>query len=401
MNNGSPTSERYHSIDSLRAIMMMLGVLLHIVCGYAVIKDVWWFKDAATSRVADIFVLFLHVFRLPVFFVMAGFLGALLYTKRGWKGFATNRVARILLPMLLFQLFLFPAMEGISGFEWAVRHGEAKPIVGAFDWATSARCWSRIHPMHLWFLEYLAITCAIAALAAPVLSRICGRRAGAWFRAAVTSPWRAAIFALPTLVTLAFMRDGLLDTPHSFVPEPRIVAAYTVFFGFGWVLYHHRDLLQELTHGVWAQLTAALLLGGANAFCLVRRIEQRQDVAAFWGLAITGSLIVWLMIFGSTGFFVKYFSRPSPAMRYLSDSAYWQYLMHPVVVFPVQLLVAPLALAWYLKASIVTAVSVPVLIASYEWLVRPTWLGVLLNGRRYPKAAPAEVYSERPIYTLP
>ena len=351
MQNGTASSERYHSLDSLRAVMMLLGVLLHIVCGYAVIDGVWWFKDSATSRAADIFILFLHVFRLPVFFVMAGFLGALLYTKRGWKGFATNRASRILLPLVLFELVLFPMLEGMSGFKWAVDHGETNPIRGAIGWITSARCWSRIHPMHLWFLEYLALTCLVLVVLAPVVSRLCGPRASAWFRAAVTSPWRALIFAVPTLATLAFMRDGLLDTPHSFTPEPRIVVAYTVFFGFGWILYHHRDLLGEFTHGVGVQLTTALLFGAANAWFLVRRIEHRTDSLAFWGLAVTGSLVVWLMIFGSTGFFVRNFSQPSPAMRYLSDSAYWQYLMHPPIVYAMQLIVAPLAIAWYLKAG--------------------------------------------------
>ena len=382
------SSERYHSLDSLRAIMMLLGVLLHIVCGYAIIDGVWWYKDSATSRVADIFILFLHIFRLPVFFVMAGFLGALLYTKRGWTGFAKNRASRIILPLVLFQLILYPLLEGISGYRWAVEHDETNPIMGAFHWISSARCWSRIHPMHLWFLEYLALTCLVTAVAAPLLSKICGRRASAWFRAAVTSSWRAVIFAVPTLATLAFMHDGLLDTPHSFVPEVRILAAYTVFFGFGWILYHHRDLLGELTRGVGVQLTAAMLFSAANALFLVRRIEHHADPVAFWGLAVTGSVVVWLMIFGSTGFFIRHFSQPSPTMRYLSDSAYWQYLMHPPIVFAAQLAVAPLAVAWYLKAALVTAVSVPLLLVSYEWFVRHTWVGVILNGRRYAKVLP-------------
>jgi glucans biosynthesis protein C len=243
--------------------------------------------------------------------------------------------------------------------------------------------------MHLWFLEYLALTCAVMLVLAPLGRRICGQRAAAWFRAAVTSPLRGLVFAIPTLGTLAMMHDGLLDTPHSFVPELRIVLAYTVFFGFGWILYHHRDLLGELTHGVGVQLGAALLLGAANGWFLVRRIEHRGEQLAFWGLAVTGSLIVWLVIFGSTGFFVRHFSRPSNLMRYLSDSSYWQYLAHPPIVFATQLLVAPLPIAWFWKAAIVTAVSVPVLLLTYDWLVRSTWMGVLLNGRRYPRATTA------------
>ena len=48
------------------------------------------------------------------------------------------------------------------------------------------------------------------------------------------------------------MHDGLLDTPHYFVPVPRIVVAYTLFFGFGWALYLQRDLLGDFSRGVWA-----------------------------------------------------------------------------------------------------------------------------------------------------
>ena len=90
-------------------------------------------------------------------------------------------------------------LEGIAGYRWSVAHGEASPVQGALAWITSARCWSKIHPTHLWFLEYLLISCAIAVVAAPLLEPVLGRRAGAWFRAALTSRWRALIFAIPTL----------------------------------------------------------------------------------------------------------------------------------------------------------------------------------------------------------
>jgi len=48
-------------------------------------------------------------------------------------------------------------------------------------------------------------------------------------------------------------------------------------------------------------------------------------------------------------------------------------------------------LAWtdgnaYLKLLIISVVSIGLLLLSYQLLVRNTWLGVFLNGRREPKS---------------
>jgi hypothetical protein len=36
----------------------------------------------------------------------------------------------------------------------------------------------------------------------------------------------------------------------------------------------------------------------------------------------------------------------------------------------------------------VLALAVAILIATYNFMVRPTWVGVFLNGRRYPRHLP-------------
>ena len=47
-------------------------------------------------RVSEI--LFIHIFRMPIFFVMAGFFAAMLYLRRGPGGLAQNRATRIVVP---------------------------------------------------------------------------------------------------------------------------------------------------------------------------------------------------------------------------------------------------------------------------------------------------------------
>ena len=58
------------------------------------------------------------------------------------------------------------------------------------------------------------------------------------------------------------------------------------------------------------------------------------------------------------------------------------YLMHMPVVMAFQMALAPLSWPAAVKVPIVVALSFPTLVLSYDVLVRATWVGVLLNGRR-------------------
>ena len=88
---------RYHSLDQRRAVMMMLGLVFHSAISFAVtpLGDTWPYKDASTSRFFDLVVLFIHVFRMPTFFAVAGFFAASLSYRRGVHTVMRHRFARI------------------------------------------------------------------------------------------------------------------------------------------------------------------------------------------------------------------------------------------------------------------------------------------------------------------
>ena len=104
-------TERLHALDSLRAIMMMLGIVLHSSNTY-VIADYgasWPLKDpGSTSLIMDWLSSFIHAFRMPIFFVVAGFFASLLFHERSATKMIKNRVNRILLPFLIFVVVLWP-----------------------------------------------------------------------------------------------------------------------------------------------------------------------------------------------------------------------------------------------------------------------------------------------------
>jgi glucans biosynthesis protein C len=96
------------------------------------------------------------------------------------------------------------------------------------------------------------------------------------------------------------------------------------------------------------------------------------------------AVVTWSLILGLTGLFLRYLDRPVPWVRYLSDSSYYLYLAHMPVLLVVQLVLARFALPASVKMWIALGCAVPILLVTYHFLVRPTWVGMILNGRRYP-----------------
>jgi glucan biosynthesis protein C len=345
---------RFHAFDSLRGIMMLIGVGMHVACGYTSIPDTWWYTEKNTHWLFDFAILFFHVFRLPVFFVMAGFFAALLMERRGWRGLAVNRLKRLLLPLLLGMAAVYPVMNALQGYTrvWS----KPEPLQAAGQFLLSGRYWRWVHPMHFWFLDVFIITTIVSMIGAALWNRLpesVRSRWNAWFRHIAASAAAPFLLAVPTLATLLIMDYGLLDTTHSFLPEPRILLAYQVFFAFGWLLYRNSDLLDTLKRQAWRNVFLATAIGIANFLLVMKQVETMpvRNWPAFLFTAVTGALVVWLMIYGCAGLFLKFLDRRIPAMRYLSDSAYWVYIVHAPVVLWLQILVAGLPVSPLVKTA--------------------------------------------------
>jgi peptidoglycan/LPS O-acetylase OafA/YrhL len=108
--------------------------------------------------------------------------------------------------------------------------------------------------------------------------------------------------------------------------------------------------------------------------------------AGFYILRAILALAMWCLIFGITGLFLRYFSGHSPLWRYLCDSSYFIYLAHLPVILLLQLVTFHVPQPALIMAPAVLVATTVALLPIYAYAVRPTFLGALLNGRRYPPA---------------
>jgi peptidoglycan/LPS O-acetylase OafA/YrhL len=97
-------------------------------------------------------------------------------------------------------------------------------------------------------------------------------------------------------------------------------------------------------------------------------------------------LAVWCWTFGLIGLALRFFSAPSGVRRYLADASYWLYLLHLPIVFLLQGALMNVPWHWSVKFPLVLAITMAVLLLTYDRWVRPTFIGEWLNGRRYPRS---------------
>jgi hypothetical protein len=381
-------STRYHALDGLRAAMMLLGIYLHVVVAYAPVGG-WPYKPAEQTGALNLTLTFIHIFRMPIFYVMAGFFAALLYRRRGFRGAAANRIGRIVIPFVAGWLILFPLVMLMVGW----RKFGLTLTLGGF---ASGAVLKYAHPLHLWFLEYLILFYGLAIVAVPAIAALPEAWRGAlnrWFRTAVAASWGPALFAIPSFFALLPMHDVGLDDPPGFVPAPRIVIAYAIPFAFGWLLYGNADLLERLRQRAWTYALGAFVwcgvfLGAVALFFLGLIPRAAPATSQFFIGAACHSLALWFLIFAVTGLFLRYCGRYSARWRYLCDSSYFLYLAHMPVVIGFELLLEPVGLPPLVKIPLVLAATTLVLLVLYRYAVRPTAIGALLNGRRYSTASP-------------
>ncbi len=409
--------DRYHALDSLRGFAMLLGVVLHAAISFMANPPAFWsVRDNDPFPAADLILFAVHDFRMQLFFLLAGFFGCLLYLKYGALGTAVHRVKRVAVPFALALVFIVPTLmavflyaeldnvrtQGISakptmGREYAAGLIAANPdksnaaIIA--DRFTSGEVTTRLLLGHLWFLYYLLYLYAAALLAAPLAGRLSGTRVlarldGA-FRRVVEGRLRVPVPALFTLPVLLAMESPIADTPLRWVPEWRILFYYAGFFAFGWMLYRHRDLVPSFGRGWKVNLAVAnaavLPVALALTFAGIEAEENGAADALAWrsGAFAAQAVYTWLMIVGLWGAFLRHFARASPTVRYLADASYWCYLasITPTVAF--QFAVKDWPLPGPVKWALVTVATLAVLLASYEWCVRYTFVGAILNGRKY------------------
>ena len=384
---------RYYGLDALRGFMMMLGIVLHAALLYltspppaAPIPT-----DRNNAVVFDVMFEFIHDFRMPTFFVLAGFFTALLVEKRGVTGTLQNRCSRILLPLLAaLVLILPPTLILMCDFMLSVRFGTHDLIpdipqlksLGAEMAAKTGEPGGRLPIGHLWFLYYL---CMFYLLILPV--RWLLARSGvieAALTRALGNPFTMITFSLWTAITLWPFKGGQVHEGFVyFTPHPPSLLYYGSFFVFGYCIHTWRAFLQTAMSHVWTMaMLAAFLFPLSTVLSALDNSARGGSAELHLYSVLANALCTWALIYFFIGAALRYCDRPSPWIEYTSQSSYWVFLVHMPLVSLAGWWLLQFDLHAVFKFLLVCVFTSVIAFLTFHYGVQKTWIGSFLHGRR-------------------
>ena len=399
-----PAVARRHDLDALRAAAMTAGLVVHAT---SPMIPYWAADDPAGGLLYRLHEL-LHGFRMPLFFLLSGFFTTMLLHRRGLGGLLAHRCRRIVVPFALSLVTILPLV--IVGLALArVLIGTDSGLTEPFSAIYGARIelidtgagwepvvtpppFSGVRLAHLWFLWQLILILAVTALVAEAGARLRRRhppepqradaeRSGPTGDTTGTAPvlGRMAWLAVPaTIVFEAGMTPDLFgpDTSEELLPNPLVLGYYGAFFAFG-ALAHRpirpgRPPLIDATARLWP----LQLLAGLAVYPVERLLPPSSLLAP-----TAQALYAWLLIFGTMGLARWLVKTARPWIRWVSDSAYWVYLIHLPILVVMSGVVARLQLPGLVAFPLVMAMVMALSFGSYQ-VVRPSPVGTLLHGPR-------------------
>ena len=404
--------DRLHALDAVRAYALLLGVVLHAAAAFLEDFPITMWQDEPNDVPAALYYV-IHMFRMSAFFLIAGFFARMVVERRGVQAFVKDRAKRVAVPLFLFGPvvlitiavgFLLGALP--HGTQFLMTLAQEQQAAAPQDAAAAGG----VNLAHLWFLYYLLIFYFLALLLRAVVRAVDARGS---LRAAcdrvmafvMRGVWAPVLIGLPIAAYLWQRQTWSewlgLPAPFSLVPDTTALLGYGIPFGLGWLLHRQVPVLLALRKHWLFYLAAAAAL---TVLCLaIIGVTPRWAGPNLMGgerllYAAAYTIGQWCWVLGFVGAALRFLSEPRPATRYLADASYWIYLLHMTTILFFITLLKPYDWHWSIKITIMIGGSMPILLLSYHYLARFTWIGAILNGRRHPrpvKSPPADAAAVR------
>lgn len=318
---------------------------------------------------------FSHTFRMPVFFLIAGFFAALMIRRRGVEHWLAGRGRRIGIPLLTSLVLVSPLMVLASGVA-AGGVGNAIPALLA-EMSSPGAAWT----VHLWFLIYLLIYCVLFA-GLWLLSSRCGLGAVvgraqdrlerepwlAWLGLAGLGLVAVASAVVAAKLEIAYLMGGIF-VASQFVADG-------LMFLVGALIASRQTWFDAFTRPRWPVWAVALTTAVTMAVFQDDDGNMSRAITYFL-MPLVGVLFAHLLL-SAARLWLDRRTRLSAAMV---EAAMTMYLVHvPIVLW---LAVGFLAVGWPTEVEfmLITVISAAGSYGFHRLVVRHPVLAVLFNGQ--------------------
>ncbi len=315
---------RIAAFDHLRALMMWLGIALHSLLLYMQ-PNILLPNSADTSVVSLSIFAWIHTYRMPLFFILAGFFTVLSLQSRADVSATKKRFIRLVVPFFITLIASHLFVTSIVN-DHILRWGLAPSLVDTVP--------SPYDLMHLWFLYYLIIYTVLGNILYHIGGKLTGRLNGLELIEKYAVSWQsAALFGLLGCLLSIGYEYNIIKGNNSPYSIDTSFLFYGLYFVFGAAIYVSRNMvLERIKDRCWSHFILASAVYfvsnilGLEVVGVVTTGIHKPLVTMLFSCAYYLATWLWCVFF--IGLFLKYYNQHSRIGRYLGRSAYWVYLVH-------------------------------------------------------------------------
>jgi len=360
--------ERFYYLDSMRCVLMILGVVLHSAQVFNPQKT-WLITSQNSSELAYVIVQVIHTFRMPAFFVLSGLFCMITLQKYQFKRFVVIRFNRIVIPIIAVAL-TFNLMQAL-----------VLSYVGSNSFSPYHFFFNGGWVSHLWFLLNLTVYLTLTA----ILYRTINSRAKYYMTNLLWTldklPLYVIVIFLPffSIFILALNKIGFpLYGQFLGIIDVYSLLKYSPYFLFGLILGFRLDLLRRFSQ---SKLYVNLLL----LCCCIAGLNNVEKFVGFYPIIVDAYLrdfIVWMSIVLIFNVFFRFFNQSSITWKFLSEASYSIYLFHHFFVVLIGLILIYFGIPNLLGMAIIIIATTILSLLLHKYLVcKVKVLRFMFNGK--------------------
>jgi len=375
--------ERQYYIDWLRIILIISVYFYHIGMIFVIwpwhIKNDQLYEGGLRQTMS-----FLHLWRMPLLFMLAGAGTYYALGKRTPGQYLSERFRRLVIPLVAGIFILVPVqvyIEKINQYDSLLSYYphmfDGIYPAGNFSWH------------HLWFITYLFV---VSLFISPFLNLLRGKRFRKFLsqlERIVTKPLALNIFLIPLILSQILLRPFFEVDTHDLVNDWASITYYVIFFLSGYILLSSDRISGAIRK--YRFLYLAETIAAYISMILVTRIIQPDNLADSLREAFS-IIVAWSCALTALGFAKQHLNKNNHFRKIANEAIYPFYLLHqPSIVvtgyFAVQL---ETEVVW--KVIIVLLSSFSLAIIIYWFIVRPyNFFRVLFGMKNLEKSDAATV----------
>jgi glucan biosynthesis protein C len=348
--------------DNLRLFLTVTLVAFHLAITYGA-EGGWAYRERPADMVSTValtlFVALTQAYFMGLFFLIAGYFTPGALDRKGTWVFLKDRLIRLGIPLVVYELLFSPFMEGVKG----MREGW---LAGPLDRAIAAR-WQGLDftPGPLWFVEALLAFSIAYALGRAVLSKL---RPGKPEVSEGRVPLTQGIILAGVLVILIVTFATRIISPVGTEWRHLMLAAfpqYVILFAAG-ILAKRNGWLPDIAAPIRRTWSIVAILGLVAFPVMLIAAGALDDIAPFMGGLTWQSLLYssWEAFYGVgmcialLGLFRRRFDHQGKLAAAMAPDAYTVYIVHGPIIVGLALLLGGITLFPLLKWALVAPVAV-------------------------------------------